>query len=378
MNRSFLLTGVPVVAFALILLAVRPMFAEEYMAHADFSSCPRKYVPSTSADEGPFATKPQCMARVEAASRGNSMSCARYSCEEIRGGASTGSSGGIAGGSLQQQSIANIVGGMMGNNLQQMNLGLLGLGADMLLQGLLKGDQGQNAAGQAERAARAAEEAEAIAKGQEKERERIEQLRVRHQQLLGSLKGGLGNTELGLKRYETGTLELKTGTAMFGIQPNPTGTLKYGEETSGLALKMPDAPPTPTAKPIEGSQIEKVWADYLHAADEFAKADLRRQQLEAEKKLAERILKEAEKYHEQRQQAALIPKDQPAKQEEDDKLAEAEKLLNQATDLDQKATQDLDNAKQDLKQAKLDLDRTEKERAKAEKNLAQTEQGQPK
>lgn len=217
-----------------------------------------------------------------------------------------------------------------------------------------------------------------MARFQAEEQERMRQLEIRHQKLLSSLKGGLGNTELGLKRMGSETLELKGGTAMFG-QSNATGTLKYGEETSGLALKMPDAPPTPPGKLVDVATMDKAWQDHYQASDKAAQADLRRQQLEEEKKLAEQIKKEAEKkYQEQQRQAASIPKDQPAKQEADDKLAEAEKLLNQATDLDRKASQDLDQAQQDLKRAKLDLDRSEKERTKAEKSLAQPEQGQTK
>lgn len=217
-----------------------------------------------------------------------------------------------------------------------------------------------------------------MARFQAEEQERMRQLEVRHQKLLSSLKGGLGNTELGLKRMESGTLELKGGTAMFG-QSNATGTLKYREDTSGLALKMPDAPPTPMGKIVDVTTMDKAWQDHYQASDKAAQADLRRRQLEEEKKLAEQIKKEAEKkYQEQQRQAASIPKDQPEKQEADDKLAEAEKLLNQATDLDRKAAQDLDQAQQDLKQAKLNLDRAEKERVQAEKSLAQAEQEQPK
>jgi hypothetical protein len=239
----------------------------------------------------------------------------------------------------------------------------------------LKEQEADRAQARQQEMERAAEE---MARFQAAEQVRLRELEARHQKLLGSLKGGLGNTELGLKRYGSGTLELKTGTAMFG-QSNATGPFEYGKETAGLTLKMPDAPPTPIGKVVDVATMDKVWQDYYQAADKTAQADLRRRQLEDEKKLAERIKKEAEKkYQEQQQQAASIPKDQPAKQEADDKLAEAEKLLNQATDLDRKATQDLDQAKQDLKQAKLDLDRTEKERAKAEKSLAQAEQGQPK
>lgn len=279
-------------------------------------------------------------------------------CKPQSSGGSSGGSGYSGGRSSSNQQIlglANALGTAFGESLRQQ-----------------EADRAQARQQEMERAA------EEMARFQAAEQERMRQLEARHQKLLGSLKGGLGNTELGLKRMESGTLELKSGTAMFG-QSNATGPLKYGEDTTGLTLKMPEAPPTPTGKVVDMATMDKVWQDYYQAADKTAQADLRRQQLEEEKQLAERIKKEAEKkYQEQQQQAASIPKDQPAKQEADDKLAQAEKLLNQATDLDRKATQDLDQAKQDLKQAKLDLDRTERERTKAEKSLAQTEQVQTK
>ena len=390
MNRSFVMSGFLVVAFAFLLLPVRPVFAE-YIAHADFSACPRKHIPRTSADEGPFATKLQCDARVGEAKRGNNMSCARYSCEVVGGGASTGSSGGTAGGSLQDLAIKNIAGGLGSGNVDQFIGGIGAAAAAGILNDLFNGDQGQNAAHEAERAARVAEEAAAIARGQEREREIFqEQVRVRHEKILGSLKGGLGNTELGMKPYESGTLELKTGSALFGVSP-ARGTLQPGEGvvvvdgkgTGDITIKMPEVPTVPEGKPIDPSKLDKVWADYTKAADDYAQADLRRQQLEEEKKLAERIRQEAEKKladlkQQAAQRAAMLPKEQPAMPEEDDKLAEAEKLLDQATDLDNKATQDLDKAQQDVKQAKIDLDRTEKERTKAEKSLAQAEQGQTK
>jgi len=239
----------------------------------------------------------------------------------------------------------------------------------------LKQQEANRAQARQQEMERAAEE---MALFQAAEQVRLKELEARHQKLLSNLKGGLGHTELGLKRYGSGTLELKSGSKLFG-ESNATGPFEYGKETAGLTLKMPEAPPTPTGKLVDGATMDKVWQDYYQAADKAAEAAGRFKQLEDEKKLAERIRKEAEKkYQEQQRQAALIPKDQPVKQEEDDKLAEAEKLLNQATDLDNKATQDLDKAKQDVKQAKLDLDRTEKERAKAEKSLAQAEQGQTK
>ena len=279
-------------------------------------------------------------------------------CKPQSGGGSSSGSGYSGGGSSSNQQILGLafaLGTALGESFKQQ-----------------EADRAQARHQEMERAA------EEMARFQAAEQERIRQLEIRHQKLLSSLKGGLGNTELGLKRYGSGTLELKTGSKLFG-ESNATGPFEYGKETAGLALKMPDAPPTPTGKVVDVATMDKVWQDYYQAADKAAEADLRRQQLENDKEMADQIRQEAEKkVKEQQARVAVIPKEQPNRKEEDDKLAEAEKLLNQATDLDNKATQDLDKAKQDLQQAKLDLDRTEKERTKAEKSLAQVEQGQPK
>jgi hypothetical protein len=278
-------------------------------------------------------------------------------------------------GQCNSSSGGGLSGGGASSN-QQLMLGLAGaLGT--AFGNALREQEANRAQARQEEMERAAE---AMALFQAAEQVRLKELEARHQKLLSNLKGGLGNTELGLKRYGSGTLELKSGSKLFG-EPNATGPFEYGKETAGLTLKMPEAPPTPAGKLVDGATMDKAWQDYYQASDKAAEADARRQKLEDEKKLAERIKKEAEKKlaelkQQAAQQAASIPKDQPAKQEEKDKLAEAEKLLNQATDLDNKATQDLDKAQQDVKQAKLDLDRTEKERTKAEKGLAQAEQGQ--
>lgn len=281
-------------------------------------------------------------------------------CKPQSGGGSSGGSSGYSGGGLSSN--------------QQLMMGLAGALGAAFADSLREQDANRAQVRQQEME-RAAEE---MALFQAAEQVRMKELEARHQKLLSSLKGGLGHTELGLKRYESGTLEVKTGTKMFG-QSNATGPFDYGKETAGLTLKMPDVPPAPTGKVVDVATIDKVWQDYYQAADKAAEADLRRQQLENEKKIADQIRQEAEKkVKEQQARLAVIPKEQPNRKEEDDKLAEAEKLLNQATDLDNKATHDLDKAQQDVKQAKLDLDRSEKERVKAEKSLTQAEQGQTK
>lgn len=257
-------------------------------------------------------------------------------------------------------------GGRASSN-QQLMMGLAGaLGS--VFADLLSNQEAQREQARVGDMQRAAEQ---MARFQEEERLRME----RHRKLLSSLKGSIGGTELGFKGVETQTLELKVGTAAFGIPSNPSGTLTV---TTGLSLKMTEEPKVPVGKPVDVATMDPIWQNYYRAADKYAEVDVRREQLENEKKMAEQIRQEAEKkYKEQQAHAALIPNEQPNRKEEDDKLAEAERLFRQATDLDDQATKDLEQAKRDAEKAKADMDLAENERKKQETNLAQAEQGHP-
>ncbi len=260
------------------------------------------------------------------------------------------------------------------NSDQQIILGLASALGTAFMESL-KQDEANRAKTRQQEMERATVE---MARFQAEERKRMEELEQRHQKLLGDLKGGLGHTELGLKPIESGTLELKTGTNYFGIPSNPTGTMKLGEETADITMKTPDVPPEPTAKFVAPSQLDTVMRAYYEAGDKYAKSELHRQQLENDKKIAKRIRREAEKkYREQQERVALIADDQPAKQEEDDKLAKAQKLLDEATSLDNSAEKNLEQAKRDVDETKRELDKREKARNQAEKNLPQATMGQP-
>jgi len=362
--------GILVMAF---IATVSPFDASaDYMAKADFSRCPRKYLPHTSAQEGPFPTLSQCNAYVAQASRGNNLSCARYSCDVVGGGASTGSSGSGLDGSLQQQSVSNFVEGAMSGNSQQMGLGLLGMGLGAMMQG---GDE----ASTRERQQRQ-QELEAARQREAMERAKIEaeQARVaqeRHQKLMGSLKGQLGASFDGRpSSLGTTTLQLKSGTALFGIPPsNPTGTLLLddtgGAVTAGeLMAKLPEAPPTPLGRSVNQA-TEKAWEGYLAALKQKSQADTRLKQMEDEHRMIEKLRAEAEKKtQEQKARVTVIPPDQPEQRKiEDDKLAEAEKLFLEAIKLEEDATKNLVAAKKDADDAQSALAESEKEKQQAMK-----------
>ena len=193
------------------------------------------------------------------------------------------------------------------------------------------------------------------------ELERLDKEREqKHQALLSKLKGGFGSKELGLKKMGPGTLELKAGTALFGRPANPTGVMPLDDPGIDAAIKIPEPPATVEGVPDQPGQVEAVkqaWDDYLAAVQRSNQAKARLKQAEADQKLVEQVRQEAEKRHrEQQQKVAIIPPDQPeVRKEEDDKLAQAEKLFNEAIELDEKAATELERAKEDAETAQKEL-----------------------
>jgi len=112
----------------IVMLSGQSAFAG-WMANADFTSCPRKYVPNTSGKEGPFATQSACNARVEQVQRESPMVCARYTCVDEGGTASGGTSAPAASGHEMDQHISNAISaGMNGQISGGDAMGLVGLG----------------------------------------------------------------------------------------------------------------------------------------------------------------------------------------------------------------------------------------------------------
>src|SRR5258706_1662395 len=110
------------VAF-LLGLAAFPASAE-WFARADFSSCPRQYVPQTSGGEGPFSSKSACSARIAEVQSQSPMACARYWCDEGGSGGSTGALPAVPTGATPQQTLAlgaaALGGYMLGSAIREM------------------------------------------------------------------------------------------------------------------------------------------------------------------------------------------------------------------------------------------------------------------
>jgi hypothetical protein len=114
--------------FLLLIISVRPAFAG-WMAYADFTSCPRKYLPNTSGQEGPFSSASDCQSAIDNASREAHLTCARYSCKEIGSGSSESSANSAAPGHQLDKNIGDAVAaGVSGQISGADAVGLVGLG----------------------------------------------------------------------------------------------------------------------------------------------------------------------------------------------------------------------------------------------------------
>ncbi|MGQ0812014.1 MAG: hypothetical protein ACT4OO_12425 [Nitrospiraceae bacterium] len=206
----------------------------------------------------------------------------------------------------------------------------------------------------------------------EEERKREQEERERkHRDLMSKLKGSLGRTELSMKRIGGETLELKSGNALFGRPSNPTGQLEQEVPVTAGIGALPE-PATVEGRPVNPSLVqatEKAWDDYLAALQRKNHAEMRLKQAEAEQRMIEQIRREAEKKHQEQQtRVAVVPVDRPEqRKQEDDKLAEAQRLLQEAIKLDEDATRDLTEAKKDVEDAKAALAESEKKKQHAMK-----------
>ncbi|MBI5316074.1 MAG: hypothetical protein HZB34_08890 [Nitrospirae bacterium] len=212
----------------------------------------------------------------------------------------------------------------------------------------------------------------------DQERIRLEELRRReqeererrHQVLMSNLKNSLGRTDLGFKRMETQELKLKSGSDLFSRPSHPSSILQDVPVSA-------DAPDLAEPKTVEGRAVdpglaqrtEKAWDGYLAAVERKNRAEARLKQVEAEQRMIEQLRREAEKkLQEQRMHVATIPPSRPEEKKiEDDKLAQAEKLLNEAIKLDEDATKDLADAKRNAEEAKTALKEAEKQKQQAMK-----------
>jgi hypothetical protein len=110
---------------ALIALLANAPASADWVAHADFSGCPRAAYPRTHGQEPPVPTEAACQAQIDRARRGDPAVCIRYSCKETGAEAST-----TAPGDAIEQGMADaLAAGLTGEISAAESVGLFALGA---------------------------------------------------------------------------------------------------------------------------------------------------------------------------------------------------------------------------------------------------------
>ena len=199
---------------------------------------------------------------------------------------------------------------------------------------------------------------------------RVQELARRRRALIGQLVDGTrSGSELAPGRSGADAVPTPGGTNFFGIPTQPKDTLLVGEAGQGLAIVAPAEPATPPSSPLRPSAAQVAVARYQQATDDLARDEARYRALEEAKRAADREREAAERRV--RELKAQVPAPAvPAAPAVDDQLAAAEKLLSEATELDEQASLDLNKAERDVKQAKLEVDRRDPARAQAQSGAA--------
>jgi hypothetical protein len=168
----------------------------DWTGYADFTTCPRQYIPQTSGTEA-FATEAACNARIAQVQRETPLGCARFTCKDNAAGGAPSNNDPIT------QAISAGVRTMTPQQTLGAGIGLLGVAA--ILQGL--NSQQQQTSDQAAAAAQQA----AILRQHEQQLQ-DQRAEATKQELLHSLKGTGAATDLALKDTGAGAeLQLKTG-----------------------------------------------------------------------------------------------------------------------------------------------------------------------
>jgi len=170
-----------------------------------------------------FGSKEACETRVAEVKSTGSTGASYSPCTEEGGGASSGSSG-----DLITDSSRNLVQGMMNGNAQQMGIGMMGIGAAALIQGL-QGDPAADARRRAAEAARAAEQ-------KRRDEEAARQAEETKQRLLG----------------ETNSLD-PSSLSLMGVEPAPELQLMTGDESVSSSAGT-NRPNNTAAAPVRHSE----------------------------------------------------------------------------------------------------------------------------
>jgi hypothetical protein len=185
------------------------------------------------------------------------------------------------------------------------------------------------------------------------------ELTMRGSAALESARQGAEQSELGLNRVGTSTLTMRTSADMFGAGGNAGETTTHDVVTRN-GVEAPAAPGDVAGAPVDPTSVARVeqqWRDYVAALEARNAAQARLTSAESDRDVSRRIRQEAERHvTEVRARPPAPPPATPtAAPQPDNSLAEAERLLAEAINMDNQAGERLEDARSGLEGAEETL-----------------------
>lgn len=195
-------------------------------------------------------------------------------------------------------------------------------------------------------------------------REDLEALTRRNQALLASLQGKIGHTDLAMRHVETQQLKLKSTQDIFGSGARPAGTTNID-----VVVVDPTPPPIAPPTPLSAEQlaaIEQADTAFVKARNSDAETTALVDERKRKAELAMRLRTEAEKHVEEvRAKPPAPPSAGMASPSVDDALAEAQRLLAEATDIEGRAKSELEDAQKQAEVASREFAQADAARKQA-------------
>jgi hypothetical protein len=185
-------------------------------------------------------------------------------------------------------------------------------------------------------------------------REEQEARTRRNQALLASLQGRIGHTELALRHVETQQLQLRSVDDMFGIPGRAAGTTNVD-----VAVVGPTPPLSPPPTPLSSEQLatlDRAETLFVEARNRNAEATALVDEGRRRVELATRIRVEAQQHAEAARSAPpVVAAPGATAAPADDALAEAQRLLREATEIEGRANRDMADAQRQAEVASREL-----------------------
>ena len=230
-----------------------------------------------SGKTGPYSSAAECQSKF-----GQYMAASNFSCS-CSGNSTSGDSTPGSSGNLVTESTKDIVTGLMNGNAQAVGIGMTGLTANALIQGVVQGMQGNPQAEAARQAQAAAAQQQQAAEQQQAAAEVMHQQELAKQRILGQLKDTDNDAHLLLKTDSDAPLAGELPLKLADDAKDDSVQPRLGFDTAGKIMGaelLPPPPTPPSASAVKIEKIKKLKADLTKSEAKEKAMKIRLEQLQ--------------------------------------------------------------------------------------------------